>query len=74
MRRTKTLLKKTSPEVAQRRRHCANTGRTIPMGEPCLVVFDGPRQRFCYSREVALRMIEHAREDLKSLEEKLRRS
>ena len=44
-----------SAEVAQRPRECGNTRRK-QAGEPCLVVFDGPRQRFCYSREVALRM------------------
>jgi hypothetical protein len=42
------------------------------MGEPCLVVFDGPRQRFCYSREIGLRMIERARADLQALEQSLR--
>jgi hypothetical protein len=73
MRRTKTLLKRINPEVAQRRRECDNSGREIVMGESCLVVFDGPRRRFCYSREVGLRMIERARDDLEALEGKLRR-
>jgi hypothetical protein len=71
MRKTKTLLKKAIPEVAQRRRECGNTRRKIHPGETCLVVFDGPRQRYCYSREVALRMIAEARRQLDDLESAL---
>ena len=71
MKKTKTLLKKAVPEVAQRRRECGNTRRKIQAGESCLVVFDGPRQRFCYSREVALRMIEEARRRLDELQASL---
>ena len=71
MKRTKSLLKRVVPEVAKRQRTCCNTGIDIPAGSVCLVVFDSPRQRFCYSRDVALRMLEQARGELLSLEEAL---
>ena len=71
MKRTKSLLKKVVPEVAKHRRTCRNTGEAIPAGSICLVVFDGPRDRFCYSRAIGLRMIQQAREDLQNLERAL---
>ena len=68
MRKTKTLLKKATCEIARRARTCRNTNKSIEKGEACLIVFDGPRQRFCYSREVALVMIAEARKALNELE------
>ena len=40
-------------------------------GSVCLVVFDGPRDRFVYSREVSLEMIRLAHERLDTLEKAL---
>ena len=71
MKRTKSLLKKVGVETARRRRTCCHTGQDISAGSRCLVVFDGPRQRFCYSPEVAARMIQQARKDLLELEGEL---
>jgi hypothetical protein len=71
MRKTKSLLKKLSAETAKRRRTCCHTGRDISAGSPCLVVFDGPRQRFCYSHDVATRMIQQARQELLMIENAL---
>jgi hypothetical protein len=71
MKRTKSLLKKFVAETAKRQRTCCHTGRDISAGSPCLVVFDGPRQRFCYSHEVGARMIEQARHELLALENAL---
>jgi hypothetical protein len=71
MKRTKSLLKKVVPEIAKHRRTCRNTGEAIPAGSICLVVFDAPRDRHCYSRAVGLRMIQQAREDLQHLEKAL---
>lgn len=70
-RRRKSLLKKIVVEVAQRKRRCRNSGSDITKGSRCVVVFDDPRVRFCYSREVGLQMIEDARKALTELEEEL---
>lgn len=40
-------------------------------GEKCLVVYNGPRERSPYSREVGLEMIKLARTRLDELEEML---
>jgi hypothetical protein len=71
MKRTKSLLKKFVAETAKRQRTCCHTGRDISAGSPCLVVFDGPRQRFCYSHDVAARMIQQTRQELLKLESEL---
>lgn len=71
MRRTKSLLKKVVPETAKHRRTCCHTGESILAGSLCLVVFDAPRQRFCYSLPVASRMIQQARQELNEIERTL---
>lgn len=71
MPRTKSLLKRCTIETAQIKRKCKNTGKSIAGGCRCIVVFDGPRQRFCYSKEIALLMIETARKDLNELQREL---
>ncbi|MBE9566392.1 MAG: hypothetical protein IMF16_06560 [Proteobacteria bacterium] len=73
MPRLKSILKRHQVEVAERKRTCKhNRSRKIARGEPCLVVFDDERARFCYSREVALGMIAEARKALTVIEDALR--
>ena len=71
MPRHKQMLKRSHVEVAKKRRTCKFTSQSIIGGSVCLVVFDGPRDRFVYSREVGLEMIRLARERLDKLEEEL---
>ena len=71
MPRPKQMVKRADVEVAGRRRKCKFSGASIPKGSVCLVVYDGPRDRFCYSRSVALEMIALARDRLSELEEGL---
>lgn len=71
MPKKKSLLKKIEVEVARKKRTCKHTRCAIPMGRSCLVVFDGPRKRFCYSKEVALKMIAEARAQLEAVENQL---
>jgi len=68
----KSLLKTIDVESAERQRTCKFSGAKIPMGESCIVVFDSPRERFCYSRAVALQMIELARSRLDELAHELK--
>ena len=68
MPRPKQMVKRASVEIAARRRKCKFSGAAIPKGAACLVVYDGPRDRFCYSRPVALEMIALARVRLSDLE------
>ena len=65
------MLKKAEVEIAQRTRTCKHTGNLIANGQTCLVVFDGPRQRFCYSREIGHKMIEDARQLLDKMKNEL---
>ena len=69
--RRKSLLKKNDVEIAQRRRTCGYSRNRIHRGETCLVVWDGQYQRKCYSREVALLMINDARQMLGEIEASL---
>ena len=71
MPRHKKMIKRSSVEVAERQRTCKFTSDTITKGSVCLVVYDGPRDRSCYSRGVALEMIRLAREQLYELEQGL---
>lgn len=71
MPRHKQMLKRSHVEVAKKRCMCKFTSQSITGGSVCLVVFDGPRDRFVYSREVGLEMIRLARERLDKLEEEL---
>lgn len=65
------MLKRVEIEVAQRKRICKFTGTAIAKGERCIVVYDAPREYKPYCRDVALQMIEDARERLKKIEESL---
>lgn len=71
MPRVKSLLKKAIPETAKRPRTCRNSGLDIPKGSQCLVVFDGPRTRFCYSLDIGRLMIVEARKELDTIEKAL---
>ena len=71
MPRHKQMIKRCSVEVAERRRTCKFTNESITKGSICLVVYDGPRDRSCYSRDVTLEMIRLARERLDELEQEL---
>lgn len=71
MPKRKSLLKRVEIEVAQRKRTCKFTGDSISQGEICVVVYDAPRELKGYCRDVALKMIEDARQRLVELEERL---
>ena len=74
MPRHKQMVKRSEVEVAKRRRTCKFSGNPIGKGEVCLVVYDGPRQRSPYSRDVGLEMIKLARARLDELEGELERN
>jgi len=67
----KSLLKRVEIETAQRKRTCKFTGDSISKGETCVVVYDAPREFKGYCRDVALKMIEDARQQLVELEKGL---
>lgn len=72
MPRPKQFVKTADVEIAIHKRTCAFSRAKILSGSPCLVVYEGARDRFCYSREVALRMIKQGHERLDELEKQLR--
>lgn len=71
MPKRKSLLKRVEIETAQRKRTCKFSGTQITKGEQCILVYDAPREYKGYCRDVALQMIEDARERLKKLEDSL---
>lgn len=71
MPRPKQMVKSCEVEIARAKRTCAFTSAPIFKGSPCLVVHEGPRDRSCYSREIALRMIKQARQRLDEVEHQL---
>lgn len=71
MPRVKQMLKNTEVEIAKARRTCKFTKESITKGTPCLVVYDGRRDRSCYSVDIALEMIKSARARLDELEHEL---
>ena len=71
MPRPKQMVKRSEVEVAKRRRTCKFSGTAIGKGEVCLVVYDGPRDRSPYCRDVGLEMIRRARGRLDGLEDEL---
>jgi len=68
MPRPKQMVKTCEVEIARAKRTCAFTKAPILKGSLCLVVYEGPRDRSCYSRETAIRMIKQARERFDELE------
>ena len=71
MPKMKLMVKRTDVQIAKAKRTCKFTGSTILKGEKCLVLLEGPRDRFGYSRDTALKMISLAREHLDELEKEL---
>ena len=71
MPRPKQMVKRSEVEVAKRRRTCKFSGTAIDKGGVCLVVYDGPRDRSPYCRDVGLKMIRQARVRLDELEDEL---
>ena len=71
MSRVKQMVKRSVVEIAKGKRTCKFTSESIAKGSVCLVVHDGPRDRACYSRRVALEMIKLARARLDELEGQL---
>jgi hypothetical protein len=71
MPKLKQLVKRTNVEVAKARRTCKLTKSKITKGNLCLVVYDGPQDRSCYSVETAVEMINAARLRLDELEKEL---
>lgn len=71
MARPKQMIKRSEIEVAKAKRTCKFTSESIAKGSVCLVIYDGPRDRFCYSRAVALEMIKLARKRLDEMEAQL---
>lgn len=70
----KQMVKSTDVEIAKARRTCKYTKEAIAKGSVCMVIYDGPRDRSCYSRRIALEMIQLARRRLQTLEEELTRA
>lgn len=71
MAKVKSLIKRHSVEVALHKRTCKHTRDPIPKGAVCLVVYDAPRERHPYSKEVATKMIAQARTTLDEIEASL---
>jgi hypothetical protein len=71
MPRPKQVVKPSQVEIAKAKRTCKFTGESIVKGSVCLVVYDGPRDRSCYSHRTALEMIKLARTRLDELEGEL---
>ena len=71
MPRPKQMVKQSKVEVAKARRTCKFTKESITKGSVCLVVYDNPRDRSCYSRHIAIEMISLARQRLDDLENDL---
>jgi len=71
MARLKQMVKRSAVELAKAKRTCKFTGQSITKGTICMVIYDGPRDRACYSRKIALDMIQQARCYLLDLEMRL---
>lgn len=71
MPKMKQMVKRTEVEIAKASRTCKFSKAPITKGETCLVLFESPRDRFCYSQDTGLHMIKLARERLDDLEQQL---
>ena len=72
MPRVKQMVKRALVETAKAQRRCKFTMEAIPKDAVCLVVYEGPRDRSCYSAPVALEMLGAARAKLDEIEAALR--
>jgi hypothetical protein len=71
MARLKQMVKRSTAEIAKAKRTCKFTGQSIVKGTICMVIYDGTRDRACYSQKIALDMIQQARLYLLDLEMQL---
>lgn len=71
MPKRKSILKRIEIETAKRKRTCKFSKASITKGEQCIVVYDAPREYKGYCRDVALKMIEDAKAEIRVIEEKL---
>ena len=71
MARLKQMVKRSDVEIAKAKRNCRFSGEAIRKGTVCMVIYDGPRKRACYSKKIAMEMIDQARRYLLDLEEQL---
>jgi hypothetical protein len=69
--RLKQMVKRSVVEIAKAKRTCRFSGQSITKGTICMVIYDGPRDRACYSQRIALDMIQQARSHLLDLEAQL---
>lgn len=72
MAKLKQLVKRAEVEQAKRLRKCKFSSKDIEKDSVCMVVYEDSRDRYCYSKDVALKMIAQARTRLDDLEELLR--
>lgn len=68
----KQMVKRTEVEEAKGQRKCKFSGKSIEKNSLCLVLYEDSRDRYCYSKAVAQKMIEEARRRLDELEDMLR--
>ncbi len=68
MPKPKLMIKRSSVEVAKAKRTCVFSGAEIQKGTVSLVLFEDSRDRYVYCKDVALRMIQIARERLEAVE------
>lgn len=67
----KQMVKSADVEIAKARRTCRFSKEEITKGGVCMVIYDGPRDRSCYSKKIALEMIKLAHKRLDELEAQL---
>lgn len=68
MPKMKQMIKRVDIEQAKRRRTCKFSGKPIEKDSLCLVLHEDSRDRYCYSKDIALKMIENAKNRLADLE------
>lgn len=71
MPKLKQMVKRVEIESAQRKRKCKFTGDDIIKDSLCMVLYEDSRDRYCYSKDIAIKMIEEARKRLDELEKQL---
>lgn len=71
MPKMKQMVKLSDIQIAKGRHTCKFTKQPISKDSICLVLYEGPRDRFCYTQETALEMIKQARTRLDELENAL---
>jgi hypothetical protein len=72
MPKLKLMIKSSSVEIAKAKRTCVFSRDEIAKGDQCLVLFEDARDRYVYSKDVALKMVEVARQRLDDIETALK--